>query len=77
VYAVPAFDITRTWLPVDSVVRSAVAGVVVVLQDSKTRWIRLLADLDRDRVSAIVVVFVMLDSIIVVRTVLVEWSVSR
>jgi len=77
VYAVPAFDVTRTSLPVDSVVRSAVAGVVVVLQDSKTRWIRLLADLDRDRISAIVVVFVMLDSIIVVRTVLVEWSVSR
>jgi len=62
---------------VDSVVRWAAAGAVVVLQDSKTRWIWPLADLDRDRVSAIVIVFVMLESIIVVRTVLVEWSVSR
>jgi hypothetical protein len=50
---------------------------VVILQDSKTRWIWPLADLDRDHVSAIVVVFVMFESIIVVRTVLVEWSVSR
>jgi hypothetical protein len=62
---------------VDSIVRSAAAGDVVILQDSKTCWIWPLADLDRDRVSAIVVVFVMLESILVVRTVLVERSVSR
>jgi len=77
VYVVPAFCVTRTWLPVDSVVRSAAVVAVVILQDSKTRWIWPLADLDRNRVSAIVVVFVMLESIIVVRTVLVERSVSR
>ena len=77
VSAVPASCVTRTWLPVDSVVRLAEASAVVILQDSRTRRIWSLADLDRNRVSAIIVVFVMLESIIVVRTVLVEWSVSR
>jgi hypothetical protein len=61
----------------DSVIWSAAARAMVLLQDSKTCWIWPLADLNRDRVNAIVVVFVILDSIIVVWTVLVEWSVSR
>jgi hypothetical protein len=57
---------------VDSVVRSAVAGAVVILQDSKIRWIWPLADLDRNRASAIMVVFVILELILVFRMVLVE-----
>lgn len=61
----------------DSVVRPAEAGAVVILQDSRTRWIWPLANLDLNRVSAITIVFVMLESIIVGRTVLVESSLSR
>ena len=76
-YVIPAFYITRTWLPVDLVVRSAAVVAVVILQDSKTRWIWPLADLDRNCVSAMVVVFVILESIIIVWTVLIERSVSR
>jgi hypothetical protein len=68
VYVVPAFCVSRIWLPVDSVVRSVTASAVVILQDSKTRWAWPLADLNRNRESAIVVVFVVLESIIVVRT---------
>jgi hypothetical protein len=62
---------------VDSVFRSAAAGAMVILRESKTRGTWPLADLDRNRASAVVVVFVMLESIIVVRTVLAERSVSR
>jgi hypothetical protein len=77
VSVVPASCVTRTWLPVDSVCRSTAAGGMAILRESKTRRTWPLADLDRDRASAIVVVLVMLESIIVVWTVLVERSVSR
>ena len=60
----------------DSVVRSAVAGAVVTLQESKHAGHGHWPIVTGIAQAAIMVVFVMLESIIVVQTVLVEWSVS-